>query len=60
MMVPAQVLMNGLNNSRTAGAIAGLFYFLPVCFLLAYFIRAASREAPGFRKVGITTATPAT
>jgi hypothetical protein len=44
LMLPFQIAGNAMNRSLGANNIVGLFYFVPICFLLVYFMRRAARE----------------
>lgn len=59
LMLPAQVLMMCVHTSRVAGDIAGLFYLVPLCILLAHFMRMAASESGGARQLAGRTLAPA-
>ncbi|HEX5236417.1 MAG TPA: glycosyltransferase family 87 protein [Silvibacterium sp.] len=55
LMLPFTVAVIAINTSHLLGIIAGLFYFLPVCFLLGFFLRTAAAESRASRESELAT-----
>lgn len=53
LMLPFSLAALAIHTSYLLGIVAGLFYFLPVCFLLGFFLRTAAMESRKSREAGL-------